>query len=298
MAVPREFSPTLTDTTGSNVSRFILQQAEAEEIPAESPTLADQWIRERLATVTANVNKKIIGFDYGSAGEELLKFTWGDVADWYLEIAKIEKGKQQFLQDLLRQLLKLWHPFAPFVTEQIWSEFNDSILMVQDYPLAEKPPSKKLSQTAEQFKIIQELITGLRNVRGEYRLNPIPVYASYLQIPEDMAWIANYAELIEKLTRTKLNFEPMDEDKKMPYFLWKGQKVFLIIPNFDAQKEIALTQKQLKDTEAFVKRISAQIKKPGFLKKAPADIVEKMKLDLADAETKAKNLKTKIKQLR
>ena len=184
------------------------------------------------------------------------------------------------------------------MTEQIWSEFNDSILMVQDYPLAEKPPSKKLSQTAEQFKIIQELITGLRNVRGEYRLNPIPVYASYLQIPEDMAWIANYAELIEKLTRTKLNFEPMDEDKKMPYFLWKGQKVFLIIPNFDAQKEIALTQKQLKDTEAFVKRISAQIKKPGFLKKAPADIVEKMKLDLADAETKAKNLKTKIKQLR
>jgi len=291
-----------------NISRFILTQMQDAEdqqqdddgpdVSQSSLSIADEWMLERLNAVTASIDKKFAAHDYGSAGEELLKFTWNEAADWYLEIAKIEGGKQTQLKNLLRTLLKLWHPFAPFVTEYAWAQFEAGMLMIEEYPLPADARARQPSVAAVQFKSLQDLVTGLRNVRGEYALSPTPVYASYLAIAKELDWIKEYTPLIERLTRTKLNFEPMDAKKKMPYFLWQGQRVFLIIPNFDIKKEYALTQKQLKDTENLFKKLAAQIKKSAFLKKAPPEVVEKMKIDLIIADNKIHALKAKLKQLK
>ena len=295
-----------------NISRFILgkiEDTEQDEPEDSPPTLAESWILSRLDAAISSVNARFAKHDYGNAAEDLMKFTWNELADWYLEISKIEGLKPKIGKQILETLLKLWHPFAPFVTEYIWSQFNASLLIVQEYPTEDVNPDVKSgprperrgsekSKVLEQFHTMQQLITGLRNLRSEYQQEPKKTLSAYLEIDADRSWIKDHTQVIERLTRTKLNFEKMDERKKMPYFLWETARVFLIIPHFDPKTEIALTDKKLKETVAMINKLGAQIKKPGFLKKAPPEIVEKMKADLEAAENRASALKAKIKQLR
>lgn len=277
-----------------NIARYILSLKEDGKSGAR--TLADEWILDRLGETVASAGRHLDNFEYGLAAEQLQQFTWDDLADWYLEIAKIEGGKKEILEVLLVNILKLWHPFIPFVTEHIWSQMFDKLLMVDDYPQVSAETKKFANRKL--FETLRELVTGLRNLRAEYRLSPTPIYASYLEPAKDQEWIKSYLAIIEKLTRTKLNFASVDQNKKMPYFLWASTKIYLIVPNFDAKKEMALAEKQLQSAEACVKKISAQVNKTGFLKKAPHEVVEKMKADLASAELTAKNLKAKLKQLK
>ena len=123
-----------------NISRFILMQIgdsadglrpTADGVKAK--TIADEWILARLDETVASVTKKMEAFEFSSAGEELRDFTWSDLADWYLEIAKIEKGKEKILSHILESILKLWHPFMPFVTEHIWKTagFNGGLIIAE-----------------------------------------------------------------------------------------------------------------------------------------------------------------------
>ena len=281
-----------------NISRFILSTPPLKVRGGGGglSTLADHWILDRLDETVAAVNRHFENSQYGQAAEELQRFTWDDLADWYLEIAKIEGNKKEVLDVLLVNILKLWHPFIPFVTEHIWSQMAKSLLMVDDYPHVPEKIEKFAARPL--FEAMRELVTGLRNLRAEYRLGSTPIYSSYLEIPKDLEWIKDHTPVIEKLTRTKLNFAVMDHAHKMPYFLWEGVRIYLVIPNFDSKKEAALTEKQLKEAESYVKKISTQVKNKGFLKKAPKEIVEKMQADLSAAETKVKTLKAKVKQLK
>src|SRR3990172_1733421 len=88
--------------------------------------------------------------NFSRAGETLRDFTWSELADWYLEIAKIEKGKGDMLVFLLAQVLKLWHPFMPYVTEEVWGRAfaagQADLLMVAEWPsFAKAPPAAKAS---------------------------------------------------------------------------------------------------------------------------------------------------------
>ena len=108
-----------------NISRFILMQIGEKDINLicrrnQLIRVTNRWFLLRLHEVKGSVTKKIENYQFSSAGEELRDFTWGDLADWYLEIAKIEKHTPLQLAFILKNLLVLWHPFMPFVTEHIW----------------------------------------------------------------------------------------------------------------------------------------------------------------------------------
>ena len=155
-----------------NIVRFANLTAELKvlDVPPEPKTLADKWILSRFFRVASLVTKKIESYSFSEAGEALYDFTWHELADWYLEVAKIESGKDDILSYLITQLLKLWHPFTPFVTEVLWREtFGESagLLMVAKWP--EQMPA--LDETAEaEFKILQEVVTVLRNFRVDSKV--------------------------------------------------------------------------------------------------------------------------------
>ncbi len=142
-----------------------------EELP-RATTLADRWILSRFGSVARLVTKKITTFQFSEAGEALYDFTWHELADWYLEIAKLEGGKDEILSYLLTNLLKLWHPYTPFVTETLWQEtFGESagLLMVAKWP--KQLPT--YDETAEkEFKLVQDVVTALRTYRTEHKLEP------------------------------------------------------------------------------------------------------------------------------
>lgn len=283
-----------------NISRFILTQIKnprAQDEPGEIKTLADHWILAELQIVTTSVQKNLDNYQYGLAGEALADFTWNKLADWYLEISKIEKNKDGILQYLLTNLLKLWHPFIPFVTEYIWFKFFDGLLMIQEYPTPD-PKFKTESINLKQFQSLQNLVAGLRNLRSEYRQPPAEIFASYLDLPTEQAWIKEQTPVIEKLARVKLNFALIPTDKHMPYFLWENARVYLIIPKFDPDKELALAEKELKDLKKVLQKFQEQLEKKDFLKKAPAAIVQKNQTDFGAAREREAKLLAKIQQLK
>ena len=155
-----------------NIVRFANLTAELKvlDVPPEPKTLADKWILSRFSRVASLVTKKIESYSFSEAGEALYDFTWHELADWYLEVAKIEGNKAAVLSYLITQLLKLWHPFTPFVTETLWRETfgeNAGLLMVARWP--EQMPA--LDETAEaEFKILQEVVTVLRNFRVDSKV--------------------------------------------------------------------------------------------------------------------------------
>ncbi|MFH1900112.1 MAG: valine--tRNA ligase, partial [Patescibacteria group bacterium] len=100
-------------------------------------TLADQWVLEKFNNLIKEVDKDLTNYNFSQAGEKLREFTWNDFADWYLEISKFEKNeeKNEILIYILNNLLKLWHPFIPFVTETIWQEIEQKkLLMIEKWP--------------------------------------------------------------------------------------------------------------------------------------------------------------------
>ena len=114
-----------------NISRFVFASVQQVQIieNVDADTLADRWILGRLSEVTKEVTDHCEKYEYSLAGEKLRDFTWNEFADWYIEIAKIQNQNQNGSSDsvllyVLQSILKLWHPFMPFVTEEIYKQFN------------------------------------------------------------------------------------------------------------------------------------------------------------------------------
>ncbi len=190
-----------------NIGRFIDFQAGQNNFKAtgrfELQTLADQWIVSRLNNLIKEVTEDLESFRFGLAGEKLYNFTWHELADWYVEIAKIQSNQNTYnlLVEVYKTLLKLLHPFTPFVTEKIWEYFGgNNLLIVANWPQFE---AHKINSQAEQnFALIQELITRLRAWRKERQLEPKQLIQA--QVAGATELIKQHTAVIERLAKVKL----------------------------------------------------------------------------------------------
>ena len=210
-----------------NISRFVemstkqnpndkIQIANKFQIPnAKTLTISDKWILSRLNTIIESTTKKIKNYQFGEAIRELYDFVWHEFADWYLEIAKFQisnpKTKNStalILYNSLLNILKLLHPFIPFVSEEIYQQIANNnqqtkkILMIEGWPKLDK---KLINKNAENdFEKIKELIIEIRNFKTKEKIpfNEIKKY----QIKEPSKIILANQEMIENLAKVKLIF--------------------------------------------------------------------------------------------
>ncbi|MHB8903887.1 MAG: valine--tRNA ligase, partial [Patescibacteria group bacterium] len=166
-----------------NISRFIFGSVSEEALKQdyrvcpEAYTLADQWILFEMNELINKVSKNLDNYEFSYAADELNDFTWNKLADWYLEIAKIEKNKDEILIYLLKNVLILWHPFIPFVTETIWQSINNDLLMVASWPKENVKKNKKdkiekeIKEIAD-FNILKDVVTAIRNARSLNKIEP------------------------------------------------------------------------------------------------------------------------------
>ncbi|MFA6909462.1 MAG: valine--tRNA ligase, partial [Patescibacteria group bacterium] len=149
-----------------NIFRFVESQGEKDS--PTTPSIADRWILSQLQTLITKVTADIEHYRFSDAGTALYEFTWHELADWYIEVYKIHPNRE-VLNTVLQTLLRLLHPFAPFVTETLWKHTGkvrktSDMLIVSSWPHTEK---KHLDREAEnQFGIVREFITVLRNTRS------------------------------------------------------------------------------------------------------------------------------------
>lgn len=280
-----------------NISRFILLQiGEREGVTQDEGkmTLADQWILGRLNEVSLSVTKKIAVYQFSSAGEELRDFTWTDLADWYLEIAKVEKGKAQILQRILKTILALWHPFMPFVTESIWQQAGfGGQLIISEWPqvVLNKDGASALSQ----FERLRQLVTDMRRLRSEQGIEPATQVEFALSTEASLTdLVMNNGEIVRVLTRASSVQNVDSLPAGWPTLVGTGVTIAVnALATVDVEKEKAKIVKELTQLEAYVVSTGEKLQNAEFVSKAPEKVRQEMERKLAEAKTKIEALKAK-----
>ena len=293
-----------------NMSRFMLLNISQPKKDIELPqvkTDADAWILLGLDRIIKDAHKCFSDYQLSSLGENLRNFTWNDIADWYLEIAKIEGEKSDILNYLLNSILKLWHPFMPYVTETLWKEIygEENILMVERYPDVRQEIQhdgdevrERASEILRALNIlkIQSIINRIRTLRAEYKIEPAKkIKANF--IGEDSKLIEDNKSIFLRLA----NLEDVQINAKKTEgsisFVESGVEVQLDFSSaVDIEKERARLEREISTVAPYVTSLEAKLA-GDFSASAPAPIVEKERIKLAEAKEKLDKLQSQLSSL-
>lgn len=274
-------------------------------------TLADKWILEHLENLKRHTTYSLKTYNFSFAFESefgIRDFMWDKFADWYLEISKIQEKNDAILIYVLENLLKLCHPFIPFVTEQIWQEMGkEKLLMVEKWPEFEgKENEACLTQINLDFELLMGIITEIRRVKNENGISlkekvDIVIKSETRKdlTQADFDIIAENRNIIENLAGVKsLKFETGAE--KLDDWIQFEARVFGFVnvgDLIDTEKEAKRIEKEIEETEKYIKQLKGKLDNKQFVQNAPAQIVEKEKQKLSESESKIKNLQEKLKSL-
>ncbi len=287
-----------------NISRFVFQKTEKIKLieqPPKPKTPADGWILARLNRLTAEATAGLDKFQFSAAGEALERFSWGDFADWYIETAKIEGSKDEFLLYLLGNILKLWHPFCPFVTEEIWKNFQSNrILIAESWPKPKKT-SAALQNQERDFEFLKEIITAIRGLRGENKIPAEKKVEAIILTKNQTELINKNRELIKKLghcrelTITSAGKKPAESVVKVISEAEIYLKLSGIIDKEDEERRLT---KEIKRLEDYLEKIAGKLNDQKFLEKAPETVVVKERQKQTQQQAKLTKLKKQLKQLK
>ena len=249
---------------------------------------ADLWILSRLNRATKEVNEALEAFRFNDAALTVYKFIWNEYCDWYIELTKSKLADpgservaaQNMLIHVLDSALKLLHPFMPFITEEIWQKLpqDEDSIMVSAFPEYREAQTNEAIE--KEMAVIMEVITGIRNIRGEMNLNP-GLKLNVLVKTQNSAiqqTLQDHGEYIRELARVEqLETGPNIEKPKVSASSVLGE-MDLIIPlegMMDFQEERKRVEKELKKIEKDLIFLDKKLSNPDFVKKAPVDIIEK-----------------------
>lgn len=250
-----------------NVARFILDKAGDDYSPAppKAETLADTWIMDTFSRENAAITKAIEDYRFSEAGERVYSLLWNDLADWYLEASK-GTANTPLLVWCLENILKLAHPFAPFVTEAIWQEMP---WQKQNLIVSQWPELKATSKEATQFTGIMALVSQIRSLKTELKVTkPVVAYLESSTLTEN-------ADLIKRLAGVgELQLTE------------KGSGLRIPVTEFDAWIQVdddtlnsyrSSLETRLKEAGEYLKRLEGQLGNESYLKNAPSHLVEETK---------------------
>ncbi|MDZ7611709.1 MAG: class I tRNA ligase family protein [Candidatus Moranbacteria bacterium] len=287
-----------------NISRFIMQKdLSSEELDADECTLADKWILNRMSTVAEKVKQDMREYRFSQAGELLRDFTWSEFADWYLEVGKVEKNeaKNKIFYQLLTDLLKMWHPFIPFVTEAVWQNMktDEKDLMIQDWPEAEK--YNKFRDKGGDFEIIKNIVSSIRQGRSQYSIAPGQKIKVIIYSKQYQELIGKNAEIIKNLQTNaeELKVESSGEKIKKAFYQNLGYaEVYIPLETvIDLEAEKSRLEKELERTKGLVKGLEKKLNNENFLKNAPEEVVEKEKNKHQQQKERLNETKKQIQNL-
>jgi valyl-tRNA synthetase len=258
-----------------NVARFIEDKAGGEfknRSQASAQSMADHWILDRLNETSAEVGTALENYRISEAFELVYHFIWHDLADWYVEVNKIQPN-QAMLAYVLEASLKLTHPFAPFVTETVWQVLSweaDSLLAVSAWP--GQVPSDKAA--AGQFQDLLEIITEARRVTTAVGVKDATLF--YRASP----LINNSADLITRLGRLGKVAEATAEKGQGIRIAKAGYDIWLDIGVAETRAYIDKLIEQKSRRAESVERLEARLASPGYAEKAPTEVVEQTRQHL------------------
>ncbi len=282
-----------------NISRFMLLNIESPRKDVKKPkaqTAADEWILWKLNAVVLQMNESFTSYQFSLAGEILRDFTWGELADWYLEIAKVEGEKSEILNYILNTILKLWHPFMPFVTEQVWQEiYGGPSLMVEEYPKAEKS-EKETSNSVFIDTTLRNVITKIRSIRTEYKIEPAKKIVVSMRTKDVTNMLTEYIPVFTRLAGLETIMHEKIENAVS--FTESGIEVDIDLSSaIDTTKEKARIEKEIATVEPYVIQLEKKLSNKEFVQNAPQVVVEKEQQKLEEGKQKLQALQSQLKSI-
>jgi valyl-tRNA synthetase len=287
-----------------NIGRYVMtQSATTNNTAFDAISTADYWILRRLSETIHDTTTHIDHHNLSFASEILRSFTWNDFADWYIEMHKIEKN-DALLRYVFETLLKLWHPFMPFVTEALWQQLrqeNSKLLMIEAWPEDIDSVTNFNNRLAAGFEhTLQPLIVAIRNIRATYRIDPVKKVTITLITP-DSAFLETQTEIIQRLARVEtlhILADGNDIPKQCAYALIGDIKLYVHLEGIlDVHKEKAHLQKELEQTKQYVVRIETQLDNPHFVSQAPEAIITKNKEELQKSKDRVREIENHLTNL-
>ncbi len=310
-----------------NAGRFVigtLGQVERQAIKEPEWTMADGWIWARLQALVRDVERLFQNYQYGEAGRQLYEFFWSEFADWYVEIAKNQMtagGDRAYYtaSTLLRVLdlsLRMLHPFAPFITEELWGHLRRAVLdsplaayasdwsealIIASWPMPRQEESWE-AQRLSDFTLVQDVVRAIRNLRAEKNVPPSRSLPAILAAGDQLELLKDQALTLAALAQ--LDPEKLELCQSMPekpaghVALVVGPvEIFLPLSGLvDLEEERDRLSKALKEAEGQITRLEKLLDGP-FADKAPAQVVQKERERLAGFRETAVKLKSQLEGL-
>jgi valyl-tRNA synthetase len=282
----------------------LLQHWETTEQPEATHTAAVQWFQARLYQVLEEVNAHFQQFRISDALMALYKLVWDDFCSWYLEMIKPAHGQSvaasvyAATEGFFECLLKLLHPFMPFMTEELWHQLRPrqslDCLIVASWPQSASHDTTILHHANASF----ELITTLRSLRNQARISPKQQLTLYILGTEVPSWLSPFAAYVKKLAHL-IDIAPVQDEPNdatscnihgTSFYLALGQQI-------DAAQEKVRLEKELAYTQGFLVNVLKKLNDNRFVQNAPTQVVAMERKKQADAEAKRKLLEERLAQL-
>lgn len=268
----------------------------------ENDKLAIEWFESRYNEVLFEIEDHFSKFRMSDALMSIYKLIWDDFCSWYLEMVKPPYGDPipaatfEATLNLFEKLMKLLHPFMPFITEEIYHELrkrdDEDHIIIAQWPKANKADKKLLEQTQRIF----EVVSNIRNTRTSKGLSPKEELELFVR-SADFSVYEKFDLIIKKMANISSISKTNEGMENATHFVVKGDEFYLPIQNIDTEAEKERLQKELEYTKGFMSSVSKKLSNERFVNNAPADVVDMERKKLADAEAKIKALEDSLMML-
>lgn len=279
-----------------NISRFIISNTDdlSDDYDRNNLSLSDKWILNRLNNLIIESKKDLQEYQFSLIGDKLKDFTWNDLADWYIETKKFEKNENnnKILIFILKNILKLWHPFIPFITEVIWQELGEKeTIMIAPWP---QDINTSFDSEEQNFELIKEIIIAIRNARFINKVEPSKKIKAVIMADDKELLIKEQKHLIQNLKTgiSEIEFISTNttKDKNNVILINVGAIEINLLGAIDEEKEKIRRNKEIENLNKIINIIENKLANNDFIIKAPSELIKK-------EQEKLKNYKIELEKL-
>jgi len=297
-----------------NSARFVIMNIDDEYISINDSNLklnkTDKWIISKLNKTILNVNDSYGQYKLNESIKLVYDFVWSDFCDWYIEFSKVrfygqsktdKKNAISVCIFVLKTILKLLHPYIPFITEEIWTMVskNDQFLTISSWPSIDK--TKILPKIENEISIIKEVISSIRNIKTNLGISPSKNITIILRGPEKITKIIeNYADYLLKMVKVEsINSGPKIK-KPLQSAVAVVNNIELFIPLLgliDLDKEKSRLENQIQDLVGRLSSVNSKLNNKNFISRAPENVVKNEQTKQKKYMSSLEKLKVNLKSL-
>ncbi|WP_138429397.1 valine--tRNA ligase [Fodinibius saliphilus] len=283
----------------------------SDSLEIDESNLVDRWMLSRLHETIDAINKDMESFRINEALHKIYSLIWDDFCDWYIELIKADESGANIPADRLsrgfnffEQLMKLLHPFMPFITEEIWQHIRErsteEAMIVSSWPTFNESAVSDSDQAL--FSLIQKMISAIRNIRAEFKLSPNDDIKLIIQAKDEKTakalheneWIFHK---LQSIATFKAEAD-LEKPEKSASSVIEGTEIFVPLEGLiDLDKERERIQKEIDRLEGFLKSVEGKLNNDGFVNNAPEEVVQRERQKKEDTETNLEKLRANLEEL-